>query len=193
MTDAPEAKRMSAEELAELSLAWIESERAYPDVDTDFPVGAQARAQWRDTRKVLADAAPRLLAEIAALRASLISIQAQLTARSKTMLLARDILMGIRDELDDEGDRVYFGSTNHAEMLIELAEDLDGWVWDSIIRDAKKRDYIGELAALHTKLAAERERCAKIAESATHPTGHDRATYEAWRDNIAAAIRRGEE
>ena len=70
MTDAPEAKRMSAEELAALALASMEAERARKDLESDFPVGAEARSKWREARKMLADAAPRLLAEIAALEAS---------------------------------------------------------------------------------------------------------------------------
>lgn len=70
MTDAREAKRMSAEELASLSLAWMVAERARIDLEDDFPAGADARAKFRDARKTLADAAPNLLAHIAALEAS---------------------------------------------------------------------------------------------------------------------------
>lgn len=81
------------------------------------------------------------------------SLKSKLTARAKSMLRLRDILTFIVDELDDEGDRVYFGSSNHAEQLRELAEDFDAWHWDDIIADSKDVDYSSECASLRARLA----------------------------------------
>jgi len=65
------------------------------------------------------------------------NIQARLTAMSKTILRLRDVLLLIADNIDDEGDRYYFGSTNDADQLKDIAEELDGWHWDQIISDSK--------------------------------------------------------
>lgn len=89
---------------------------------------------------------------VAVLPPDAVALRAKLTARAKTMLRARDILMMIRDDLDDEGDRVYFGSTNHAEVFKELAEEFDGWAWADIIGDAEKPDYIGDLKRLRDEM-----------------------------------------
>jgi hypothetical protein len=93
-----------------------------------------------------------------------IYLQAQLTARSKLLVRARESLINIRDELEDErSDRVFFGSTNDADRFRALVDELDGWVWDDIIGDAEQRDYIGELRTLHSAYdivrACEEEAC----------------------------------
>lgn len=68
------------------------------------------------------------------------NVQARLTAMSKTILRLRDVLLLIADNIDDEGDRYYFGSTNDADQLKDIAEELDGWHWDQIISDGKLPD-----------------------------------------------------
>lgn len=62
---------LSTEELAQLSLHWMDAEAARPDLDADFPVGAVARSRWQSARRALVDAAPRMLATIAAQRKAL--------------------------------------------------------------------------------------------------------------------------
>ena len=44
----------------------------------------------------------------------------------------RNRLVKITDHLEDEGDRIYFGSTNDADLLRDLKDDADGWIWDAI-------------------------------------------------------------
>lgn len=82
------------------------------------------------------------------------NLQATLAARAKTMLRLRDNFVMIRDEIEDEQDRVYFGSTNHAELFKELVDDLDGWAWDDIINDGQLPDYIGDNRRLRDDLRA---------------------------------------
>lgn len=72
------------------------------------------------------------------------NVRAELTARAKEMQSARDTLIWIRDELQDEGDRVYFGSTNHAEQFRECVESMDEWSWHDIMRASRDTDYIGQ-------------------------------------------------
>lgn len=42
----------------------------------------------------------------------------------------RSELRQITDHIDDEGDRTYFGSTNHADTLRNLANYTEMWVFD---------------------------------------------------------------
>lgn len=92
--------------------------------------------------------------------------QARLTAMSKTILRMRDVLILVTDNIDDEGDRYYFGSTNDADQVKDITEELDGWTWDDIISDGKlpdvyetSRNAIKRAKALETQLAAaEKER-----------------------------------
>lgn len=93
-------------------------------------------------------------------------LKAQLTARSKTIVKARETLINIRDELEDDGDRVFFGSTNDADQFRELVDDLDGWAWSDIIRDADGRDYIGELRDANIAKDAALARVAELEEAA---------------------------
>lgn len=48
-----------------------------------------------------------------------------------------DNLEGIVDGIEDEGDRVYFGSTNDADDLRNLWHELDAIRWEKIIASAK--------------------------------------------------------
>ena len=43
---------------------------------------------------------------------------------------ARSKIREISDHTEDEGDRAYFGSTNHADWLQDLAEEMEAWVID---------------------------------------------------------------
>lgn len=46
------------------------------------------------------------------------------------METARSQIRQISDHIEDEGDRAFFGSTNHADWLKDLAEDMEAWVID---------------------------------------------------------------
>ncbi len=45
----------------------------------------------------------------------------------------RQQLQEIFDHVDDEGDRRYFGSTNHVDWLRDLLNDMDGWSIDAML------------------------------------------------------------
>jgi hypothetical protein len=77
-------------------------------------------------------------------KGTLDNVRAELTARAKEMQSARDTLIWVRDEMEDEGDRVYFGSTNHAEQFREVVESMDEWSWHDIMRASRDTDYIGQ-------------------------------------------------
>lgn len=63
---------------------------------------------------------------------------AERIARAKSMLAIRNALINIRDAVEDEGDRAYFGSTNDADDFKEAVDDLDKWNWHDIMRDGER-------------------------------------------------------
>ncbi|MCV0395419.1 MAG: hypothetical protein K5872_21985 [Rhizobiaceae bacterium] len=91
-------------------------------------------------------------AELAAVKRERDNLQAALTARAKTMLRLRDTLVQVHDHIEDEGDRVYFGSSNDADILKEVWHDLDGWNWDDIMADGKLPDVYEASRKAHEKL-----------------------------------------
>ncbi|MQY48229.1 hypothetical protein GAO09_19530 [Rhizobiales bacterium RZME27] len=46
---------------------------------------------------------------------------------------ARVAIQEVVDHVADEGDRRYFGSTNHADRLHDLVNDMDGWSFDAML------------------------------------------------------------
>jgi len=51
----------------------------------------------------------------------------------------RDKIVHVTDNIQDEGDRRYFGSTNDADDLRDIYDDMDSWVWDAIDRVNRMR------------------------------------------------------
>lgn len=49
----------------------------------------------------------------------------------KLVSRTRDKLVHITDHIEDEGDRRYFGSTNDADALRDLYDEMMSWVWDA--------------------------------------------------------------
>lgn len=52
---------------------------------------------------------------------------------ARLLVRLRDCLDSIVDGIEDEGDRCYFGSTNDADDLRKLWQELDALKWDRII------------------------------------------------------------
>lgn len=44
-----------------------------------------------------------------------------------------DVLQGVLDDLEDEGDRVYFGSSNDADRLRRIAQSIEDLHWDDLL------------------------------------------------------------
>ncbi len=68
------------------------------------------------------------------------NLEVHVTARANSLLAMRDALINARDDLEDEGDRVYFGSTNDADAFKATVDDLDGWAWNDIMAEGKRED-----------------------------------------------------
>lgn len=86
--------------------------------------------------------------------AELTSVKARLVARSKAMLWMRDVLINIRDELETDVDRVFFGSTNDADDFREVVGKLDDWQWSVIMKDAEGEDLYAKLRAARARISS---------------------------------------
>ena len=63
--------------------------------------------------------------------------QSRAAKLEQLVIRLRDKLEWIVDEIEDEGDRVFFGSTNHADELKTIFRELDDIKWVKIIKGAK--------------------------------------------------------
>lgn len=52
---------------------------------------------------------------------------------AKTLFDLKDTLLNVTDEVVDEGDRVYFGSSNHADALRDVTQEIDALHWDELL------------------------------------------------------------
>jgi len=91
--------------------------------------------------------------------------------RSIIVLLddARQTVQNVVDHVEDEGDRSYFGSTNHADRLRDLVEDMDGWSFDAMLPkgdlNKMERDPYAALREQRQALAAKEAEIAKLREA----------------------------
>ncbi len=70
----------------------------------------------------------------------------------------RQQLQEIFDHVDDEGDRRYFGSTNHVDWLRDLLDGMDGWSIDDMLPkgdiNKMEADPYAEIRALRARAEA---------------------------------------
>ena len=59
--------------------------------------------------------------------------RAEKLRRGKLLLKLRETLIHVK--IDDEGDRVYLRSTNDAEVLKEIIEEIDEYGWQEFMRE----------------------------------------------------------
>lgn len=69
---------------------------------------------------------------------------------------ARQKVQEVVDHIQDEGDRTFLGSTNHADWLRDLVEDMDGWSFDAMLPkgdiNKMERDPYADCRQLRTAL-----------------------------------------
>jgi hypothetical protein len=74
---------------------------------------------------------------------------------SQLMRRFRDTLSNVRAGMEDEGDRIYFGSTNDADQLREIIDEVEELEWDRILASSKKTpDLWAKILNLNTELHA---------------------------------------
>ncbi len=101
------------------------------------------------------DVARSLVADRDALAAELDAANARRNALSKTILKFKDCLLNTVDGLEDEGDRVHFGSSNDADKLRDIAQRFEEHSWDELLGHAQQYDFparVAELTAENTRL-----------------------------------------
>ncbi|MCF1502163.1 hypothetical protein L0F51_00080 [Afifella sp. H1R] len=91
-------------------------------------------------------------AEIEKLRIATRQLQAELTSMARTMRHAEVVVGSTVQTLEDEGDRVYFASTNQADQLRDLHLEMDEWEWHMIRRHAGKEDVYAACRMANDKL-----------------------------------------
>lgn len=88
---------------------------------------------------------------------------------------ARSQIRQISDHTEDEGDRAFFGSTNHADWLQDLAEDMEAWVIDFELPkgDINKMESDPYAAIREQRARAEKAETALAAKDAEIARMHD--------------------
>jgi len=84
---------------------------------------------------------------------------------AKRLIRLREALNNIAKGAEDEGDRVYFGSTNDADWLKEIARDVDAYAFDRITRESKWPDYIETSRLAHERLETAETHSAALARA----------------------------
>ena len=77
--------------------------------------------------------------------------KAKSLARGRLLERFRCHVQEIVEHAEDEGDRTYFGSMNHFEHLKEMADEMDMWNWDSVIRQRDEVEPYAELRKLRSE------------------------------------------
>ena len=85
------------------------------------------------------------------------------TCYARALDQARIAMFTVVDGMEDEGDRVYFGSTNHADILKDAAQEADALKWDEILDHTQPSTSIAETNfKLQEALAAKDARIAEL-------------------------------
>lgn len=136
------------------STAWLEPCEDYPEKEYEYVPATLYNAQAR---------------ELAEARAEVEKYEALAQHRGKQMAALEPEVSGIADKLDDEGDRVYFGSTNDADALINLAGQLQETMWEVEEPDVCEPDFPADNLKLRAEVEALRE--------ALTPSGATKCAY----------------
>lgn len=83
----------------------------------------------------------------------------------------RQQIQEIFDHVDDEGDRRYFGSTNHVDWLRDLLDDMDGWSIDAMLPkgdiNKMEADPYAEIRAQRARAEAAEAEVKRMREAST--------------------------
>lgn len=79
--------------------------------------------------------------------------RAESIMRGRLLSRTRDTLINVRDGVEDEGDRTYFGSTNDADTFKDAVERLDAFTWDLIMAEKGEPDVFEVSQKAHRRIA----------------------------------------
>ncbi|ASS55876.1 hypothetical protein [Rhizobium leguminosarum] len=93
------------------------------------------------------------------------AFKAKSIARGKLLERFRCHVQEVVEHAEDEGDRVYFGTSNHFEYLKEIADEMDMWGWDAVIRERAEVDPYADLRKVRDENRALTEERDRLRES----------------------------
>lgn len=145
-----------------------------PPADERAELVAKLRALYPANTSPLAAATllERDGARIAELERERDGERAEKVARGKMLVRLRNKFIVIRDELDDQGDLVAFGSTNHADDFRDVVEHLDQFKWDLVLAEKSEPDLIERCRAATARAEAAEARLKRILDLRI-PTQHE--------------------
>ena len=90
--------------------------------------------------------------------------KAKSVSRGKLLERFRCHVQEVVDHADDEGDRVYFGTSNDFEYLKEIVGEMEMWKWDAIMREREETDPYADLRSARKELNASKSTIAELLE-----------------------------
>lgn len=109
------------------------------------------------------------------------------------METARSQIRQISDHTEDEGDRAFFGSTNHADWLKDLAEDMEGWLIDFELPkgdiNKMERDPYAAIREQRARAEKAEAEAARYRKALSEILGYDRNFYDNGRPGYEAIAR----
>lgn len=144
-------------------------------------------AQWQEAAGQAAVRGEHLEDRCEALERERDEARAELVARANSMLRLRDSFINMRNELEDEGDRVYFGSTNDADEFREVVRDLEDWNWHDVMRDLRKDDVFENSRQAHARAESAEAEVARLREALEWVAGPNWADFDIDSSNAQTA------
>lgn len=141
---------MTAERLAEIRKR----------VDNGHYWGHDIELLLADRTKLAAD-----LARVEGERDALKSDRARSISRGRILIRVRDALINIKEGIESEVDRTYFGSMNDADMFCKIVDELDAFKWDRIMAEKPEPDVIEECRKANERALAAEARLAQANEA----------------------------
>jgi len=170
----------------------IRTEKLHPQLKDHYPVVCECEQNLKDGQKhgiwlskedaafivAMRNALPALL-DVASSTLTADAGDGELIARERdnaraecswlanSLLKYCSDLQNIARDIEDEGDRYYFGSTNDADLLKEIVEKIENYGFNRITRASKWPDYIRQSAKAHARAeSAEARATASESEAA---------------------------
>lgn len=106
----------------------------------------------REFYRSCADALKSLSAQVDTLTRERDNARAEVSWLARLMIKTRDAFSFVVSEIEDEGDRCYFGSTNDADTLRDIREKMETWEEGRLISDTKWEDYITKCSEAKTRI-----------------------------------------
>ena len=108
-------------------------------------------------------------AKLDALRGEVVTADHSRTCYARALEKMRIALVNINDGLEDEGDRIYLGSTNHADDIRAAWQIAEALNWDEILEHTQpKTDIAATNFRLQATIAQLRDRVVALEEIPSH-------------------------